>query len=274
MYRSDWHMHTTASYDAKTPVKEIFASAERQGITDLGISDHVNLPSWLHYLQESRALFDAHRRPGFHFGVELTTISGYQEAYDRAHGNLIGYVPPAGVHPVALPLTEEELRSVQVEYVVGAAHWVLSPCESVHDAIADYHRQQMMLAEDPRTDIMGHPWAVTGKWTDSAGNVTRLDDFDLIPRSMLDEYLAALLQYGKCMEINISSFMLGRSFPEKLRRQYMEFVRGAFERGIPITVGTDCHGPVYFDAQAVAEDYLGKVGFKPEDFSIPKFRTY
>ena len=105
MYRSDWHMHTMASYDAKTRIRDILAAAEQQGMTDFGITDHVNIPSWFHYLQESRALFDAHKRPGFHFGVELTTISGYQEEYDRKNGNILGYKDPEGVHPVALPLT-------------------------------------------------------------------------------------------------------------------------------------------------------------------------
>lgn len=273
MYRSDWHMHTMASYDAKTRIRDILAAAEQQGMTDFGMTDHVNIPSWFHYLQESRALFDAHKRPGFHFGVELTTISGYQEEYDRKNGNILGYKNPEGVHPVALPLTEEELRSVQVEYVVGAAHWVLAPCKNIHDVIADFHRQQMMLANDPRVDIVGHPFCITGKYTDDDGNVTCFDDFALVPRHMIEEFFDALLKNGKCMEIN-RCFMNGAAYTEKLRRGYMEFVKEAFDRGIPITYGSDNHGPGYPDAQALVEEYLGKVGFKSENFSMPKFRTY
>lgn len=267
MYRSDWHIHTAASYDAKTTVREILASFERQGMTEVGISDHINSPSWLHYLQESRALFDAHKREGFHFGVELTTISGYQEEYDRKNGNILGYTDPKCVNPVALPLTEEELRSVQVEYVIGAAHWALSPCERVEDTIADFHRQQLWLAADPRVNIVGHPWCMYS-------HTKEFNDISLIPQSMRDEFFAALLENGKCMEINIFSFIASDRFCEKLRRGYMEFVREAFERGVPITVGSDCHGPAYPDSQIVFDDFMSKVGFKAEDFSRPKFRTY
>lgn len=271
MYRSDWHMHTAASYDAKTTVREILESAEKQGVTDFGITDHVNVPSWFHYLQESRALYDAHKKPGFHFGVELTTISGYQEEYDRKNGNTVGYVNPEGVHPVALPLTEEEIRAVQAEYVVGAAHWVLAPCKTVCDAIADFHRQQMMLANDPRVDIVGHPFCISGKYTDDEGNVTAFDDFGLVPREMIEEFFDALLKSGKCMEVN-RCFMVNRT--EEFTRGYMRFVREAFERGIPITYGSDNHGPGYPDNQALVEKCLGEAGFKPEDLSMPKFRTY
>ena len=53
-----------------------------------------------------------------------------------------------------------------------------------------------------------------------------------------------------------------------------KFVKEAFDRGSPITYGSDNHGPGYPDAQALVEEYLGKVGFKSENFSMPKFRTY
>ena len=183
----------------------------------------------------------------------------------------MGYVNPEGVHPVALPLTEEELRSVQVEYVVGAAHWLLAPCKTVHDAIADFHRQQMMLANDPRVDILGHSWSFGGQYTDDDGNVTVFDDFDLVPRWMIEELFAALLKNGKCLEIN-RVMMTGKT--EEFRQQYMRYIREAFKRGIPITYGSDNHGPGYPDFRDIAEKYLGGVGFRPEDLSMPKFRTY
>ena len=40
--------------------------------------------------------------------------------------------------------------------------------------------------------------------------------------------------------------------PEPFRRAYAEFVRGAFEKGVPITFGTDCHGPNYNDRNDIA----------------------
>ena len=86
-YTSDWHIHSVASYDASLHVADLVAQAEKQGMTDYGLTDHVNDPSWIHFLKASRELVLQYARPGFHFGVELTTISGYLEAYVRKHGS-------------------------------------------------------------------------------------------------------------------------------------------------------------------------------------------
>lgn len=274
MYHSDWHIHSLASYDAKLPLEELFSSAQRQGIVEFGISDHVNRPSWLHYLKESRALWESHPQKGFHLGVELTTISGHEEAYDRLHGSMEGYEPPktADPHPVALPLTLEELTECGVEYVIGAAHWSLTPSHLREDIIRDFHRQQLMLAADPRVDIVGHPWWMTMEWQTPEGYKGRFDDFDLIPQWMREEFVEALRAHDKAMEINILSFIQTERFPQKLCRQYMEFARWAFESGVRVTIGSDEHGPLYGDYQRIAEEFLRPVGFQPEDFSAPKFR--
>ena len=87
---------------------------------------------------------------------------------------------------------------------------------------------------------------------------------------MHEELWAAIRENGKMMEANID-FFRGR-YSEEFRRAYAEFVRGAYEYGIPITIGTDCHGPQYNDRNEEVREYLGSVGFRPEDFSVPHFR--
>ena len=75
---SDFHIHSEASYDANIPVKTIVKRTRELNITEFGISDHVNSPSWLHYLEKSKQLFLENKIPGFHLGVELTVISANQ----------------------------------------------------------------------------------------------------------------------------------------------------------------------------------------------------
>ena len=36
--RSDWHIHTEASYDASLPLREILEKAQQMGIEKLGIT--------------------------------------------------------------------------------------------------------------------------------------------------------------------------------------------------------------------------------------------
>ena len=271
-YTSDWHIHSVASYDAHLHVAALVSQAEKQGLTDYGISDHVNVPSWIHFLKASRELFRQYARPGFHLGVELTTISGYLEEYDRRHGSMEGYVRPdlPGPEPVAFPLNAEELDDCGVEYVIGAGHWLLNTPHTLEVIIADMHRQNLFCACSPLVDIVGHPYGIIKTYENKSGKQVPFDDFSLIPQSMHQELWAALKENGKAMEVNLSFFYNVR--PEAFRRAYAEFVRGAFETGVPITIGSDCHTQQYIDRNDLCREYLGAVGFRTEDFSIPHFR--
>jgi histidinol phosphatase-like PHP family hydrolase len=40
--KSDWHIHSEHSYDAKNPLSLIAERAKEQGLTSIGITDHLN----------------------------------------------------------------------------------------------------------------------------------------------------------------------------------------------------------------------------------------
>jgi len=270
---SDWHIHSVASYDSQLHVADLIKQAEKQGLTQFGITDHVNIPSWIHYLKASAELVKQFARPNFHFGIELTTISGYWEQYDRIHGTKDGFEHPGtpGVDPIAFPLTAEELDECGVEYVIGAEHWLLNAPRTQDGVAREMHRQNLFCACSPLVDIVGHPYCMYGTYEDHSGNQVPFHDFSIIPRSMHEELYAALLEHGKAMEINVCFFDDSR--PEAFRRAYAEFARAAFEKGVPVTIGTDCHGPKYDDMNATYEKYLSPLGFRTEDFSAPRFGT-
>ena len=269
---SDWHIHSVASYDAQLHTGKLVERAKELGLVAYGTTDHVNLPSWIHYLRASRELHKQFARPEFHFGVELTTISGYLEAYDRLHGSAEGYAHPGtdGPDPIAFPLTREELEESGVEYVIGAGHWILNAPRTQDGIVKEMHRQHLYCACSPLVDIVGHPYCFYGTYENRQGVQVPFDDFSIVPRSVHEELYAALLENGKRMEINLSFFSDKRT--EKWKHDYAEFARGAFERGIPVTIGSDCHGPDYPDQNERCRKYLGEVGFVTEDFSSPEFR--
>ena len=91
---SDWHIHTVASYDAHLHIKKLCEATAKIGYSEFGVSDHVNLPSWIHYLRASAELVKQSGLKNIHLGIELTTISGYLEQYDRKHGSSEGYAHP------------------------------------------------------------------------------------------------------------------------------------------------------------------------------------
>jgi len=115
------------------------------------------------------------------------------------------------------------------------------------------------MACDERVTILGHPWLC----------MRARADFAAVPMSMHDELAAALLEHGKYAECNVTFFHRDVCC-EKVRHQYAEFLRYLFEKGVPITYGSDCHGRQdqdYPDMRHHAETYLCPAGFKDGDFS-------
>lgn len=272
MIHSDWHIHTSASYDATLPLEQLIADAKAQGLRGFGITDHLNFnnPSFQGDIRNSAENFKRLRDqfPGMRLGVELTPIA--KPLYDHlaSGGTRENWVPPVSSEPYAveLPGTKEELMALGVQYAIGASHWRIDQPEqhlrdSAEAQIREWHRQQMYMACDERVTILGHPWSCNLLW---------YGDFTIIPASMHDELAAALLENGKYAECNCSMFTASDT-SEYFRNQYAEYIRWLFEKGIPITIGTDCHGSSahndYPDRRKIYETYLAKVGFRDGDFT-------
>jgi len=267
--RSDWHIHTQYSYDADLSLSEIAQKAREFGFQKIGITDHANFndEKFLGDLNNSVANVREFQKtyPEVVLGVELTPIEKPEFDYIAKTGTREGYVAPVTGEPYAIELaqTKEELMARGVRYAIGASHWrVDAPgakqCQSDLDStIKEWYRQQLWLACDERVTILGHPWYHgKGLW---------YDDFSVIPHSMNDEIAAALKEHHKYVECNQNMICAARA-SEKFRRQYAEFLRELFERGIPITYGSDSHH-IYTDGYLKAEPYLRAVGFTDGDFS-------
>lgn len=280
-YESDWHIHSEASYDAEIKVPELLALAEKNGIKQLGITDHVNYPFMVKHLERSRDLFLANKRDGFHLGVELTTIPKQQYDFALKHPAdaddrktwLRGFIPsPIGCTKPSLSLSEEELERCGVEYVVAGAHWPFTMIQTRKSVIKDYHAQQMFIAEQKCVDIIAHPWWVyIGRfYKNGVYSGLWYDDFDRVPRSMHEEFAAAVLENGKMVELNTDFFVSG-NYPERFKKQYAEYIAMLHEKGIPITIGSDLHSD-YTAHHEQVKRYTAQYGFNKDTFAVPKFR--
>ena len=76
------------------------------------------------------------------------------------------------------------------------------------------------------------------------------------------------------------SFYYSPQFTEGFRTQYTEYIRMLFERGVPITIGSDSHGDYggvmgrYYNFNSLCERFLRAAGFTAADFARPRMRTY
>lgn len=267
MIHSDWHLHSEYSYDAKNTLEEIGEAAINEGLRFVGVTDHANFndTKFIGDLHASvKGVKEAQKKyPFMVLGVELTPIEKPEFDYIQKNGTREGYIPPESATPydIELAQTKEELMALGVRYAVGAAHWrvdVPNGKSKLHDldaCIKEWYRQQMWLANDSRVTILGHPWY----------NGTKLwyEDFSVIPHSMNEDIMASLKENGKYIECNSHFFY---SASEKFKNQYVEFLREAFEKGIPVTYGSDSHKD-YSDFRSIVERYLAKAGFVDGDIS-------
>ena len=267
--KSDWHIHSEYSYDAKNSLETIGDSAKAQGLVKIGRTDHLNFNDnkfITDLINSVNGVKQAQEKyPFMVLGVELTPIEKPEFDYILTHPDHVGYVAPIQEEPfdIELGMSKENLKKLGVRYAIGASHWRVDkpngrymPIE-LDASIKEWHRQQMWLANDERVTILGHPWY--------HGNGIWYQDFSIIPSSMNDELISELKQNGKFMECN-SHFFRTKGATEKFRKQYAEFLRLAYEKGVKITYGSDAHNS-YSDERIVVEKYLTEVGFREGDFS-------
>lgn len=274
---SDWHIHSRNSCDeAALAVGDLVREAGTKGIGDYGLTDHIHTPYNLPDLANSRLEFDREcASERFHFGVELSCVSQW-EIEQIARGTVSNPVygirtgGPAGC-PLAIGMTEEELKRYGVEFVVAGTHWPMYVPLERASIIRDCHRQNMFLAGHPSVDIVAHPWWWHKHWRDDKGSFTGepwFDDFCCIPKSMHVEFMAAIIENQKKVEINLSAMLLNPAYPERFKRQYLEYIAMLNSSGVSLCIGSDCHDAHYDIDLETAAAMLDSVGITEKDLWI------
>jgi histidinol phosphatase-like PHP family hydrolase len=249
-------------------VADLVADAAARGVVDFGVTDHIHSAYNRPDLVASRAEYDACAPgPRVHFGVEASCVSQWEldeiatGRYDAPTYGLRSGGPAGG--PLALGLTAEDVAVLCIEYVVAGTHWPMYVPMEREAVIRDYHRQNLFLATHPLVTIVAHPWWWMGHWQRADGVYPAepwLDDFGVIPASMHDEFAAAVLAHGKVVEINLEAMLLTPHYPEAFKRQYLDYLAGLKARGVPLSIGSDCHNLRYDIDFPRADAMLASVG--------------
>ena len=251
---------------------EIIEGAAGTGITDLGATDHLhsryNMPD---IAAARRDFLRSAASRNFHFGIEVTCMRQWEldeiatGRYEAPTYGLEDYGPGAG--PVGIALTDEDIETYGIEFVVGGAHWARGIPMERRDIIENFHRQNMFLATHGLVDIVAHPWWWHGHFQGEDGMFRDLpwfDDFNVVPRSFHDEFAAALIERGKAAEVNPATVLNGH-FPQRWREQYLEYLAGLVQRGVKLSVGSDCHSRPYGNRFDEVGPLLERIGVRDED---------
>lgn len=276
---SDWHIHSRNSCDsASLVVADLVREAAEKGVVSFGLTDHLHTTFNLPDIAASRREFDASGPPPhFHFGVEVSCMSQWEldEIATGRHENPVYGLraggPPGA--PLAIGLSEDDTEDFAIAFVVGGTHWPMYVPIEREAVIQDYHRQNMFLATHPLVTIVAHPWWWMGHWQDSDG-VYRTDpwfaDFKtMIPKSMHNEFAAAVKESSKIVEINLEAMLLTRHYTEAFKAHYLDYVAYLQSVGVILAIGSDCHSPHYDIDFETAEAMLARVGIRQEGLWEP-----
>lgn len=257
-------------------VHDLLLEAAAKGIRDFGLTDHIHTPFNLPDLDKSKAEFTAAQPPAHvRFGVEVSCVSTWEldqiakgAAVNPVYG-IRGGGPPGSL--LALGLTAADVKRLGIEYVVGGTHWPMYVALERQTVIRDYHRQNMFLACHPLVDIVAHPWWWMGHWQDADKGYRTdpwFDDFHHIPESLHVEFADAVKRHGKKVEINLAAMLLNPHYPERFKKQYLDYLAGLNARGVALSIGSDCHNRHYDIDFETAARMLDSVGISDEDLWV------
>jgi len=246
----DLHTHTEAD-----PIDQTVAAAAAQGLAALGITDHLNyedkpledVPGNLGALRATQRYLANNSLPlDVYFGVEVHVM-------DRS-----------GLHP----LTDAVIEEFQFDYAIAGLHGLYG-CTDLDRLIGVYHALHLKILQDPRIDVLAHPYKISLGMFEKVG-VAPLEDFGRIPDSQVDEIIQAARQNGKAIEIQAFAFEAHPKNCQTFQEAYrQEFVPRLVEGGVRLVLGSDCHGVVGLGKTRICRDVLTQLNVDPSRIWMP-----
>ena len=223
--RVDLHNHTRLCNHAEGSLEEYIEKAIEQNIDIFGFSDHAPMD------------FDPRYRMGF------SQMKEYEEGVKEVRKKYEGQIDIRLAYEVDyLPgHIDKRVLEADVDYLIGSVHFIdkwgfdnpefIGKYEGADiDAIwQDYFDLVEQMAKEGLFDIVGHLDLI------KVFKYVPKTDVRLIAQKAMD----AIKRAGMSIEINAAGYRkpIGEPYPSR------ELLIMAYERGIPITFGSDAHKP-------------------------------
>jgi histidinol phosphatase-like PHP family hydrolase len=183
----------------------------------------------------------------------------------------IMYGGPAG-GPLQLDITEEDVRQLGIEYLIGGVHKPNYTDQNPEDMIDDFFNQSCFLIRHELIDILAHPWCMLEFWSTwkiVTGEPLNYGAFEKIPQEYWDEMAKLMIENQTLAEINLDFRM-----PENIFHLYMSQLSAWREKGVKFTYGSDLHIAPYREEKIPkVEKILSEYHFTESDFINPQFRN-
>ncbi len=228
----DYHLHTPRCCHAEGAPEEYLAAAELKGLSEIGFADHFPLG-----LLGCTPRVPVTMKPG--------ELDDYMEQIEALKGCPGPVKIKVGIEVDYLPGTEHKLEALLKEYnfdyVIGSIHF-MDDWDFTHPVYADSYRHRNIdnlysayfklvrdLCRSGLFDIIGH--------------IDVIKKFGYRPAGGADHYWSetarVLKETGICLELNTA----GRDAPVEEFYPHRRLLEACFREGVPVTMGSDAHGP-------------------------------
>lgn len=265
--RFDYHMHfEKGDYDVEW-VKGFFEAAARRGLDEIGISEHAHtFPEFEQLYYDDLILDDSFvgvfQREWLKSNKFKHTLQDYFDFMDKLRA--MGYSVKTGIEVCNFQNQEkvnEILKPWNFDYIIGSIHfikgwaydsaeikarWDQVPLQTIYD---DYTTEIEHLCASGLYDVLGHPFNIR--------LFKYLPDFDVTP--YLERAVQAMKKANMCVDINTGTFY---RYPIAEISPYPEFLKLAYEYGLPVITSSDAHQPEDCGAyNAEAIEYAKSIGY-------------
>lgn len=226
----DYHMHTPLCRHATGEPVDYAAQALKVGLTEIGFTDHSPM-----------------RRDDFdNWRMRADQLDEYVEKVRRAQREFPQLIIKLALEVDYLPGHEEWIRELAArhpwDYFIGSVHYVSDSWDvdnpakisewrhrDADEVWAAYFERLTMAAESGLFEIIGH--------ADLPKKFRFYPKRDCAP--LFDRFLRAAAQAGAAIELNTAGLRKDckEIYPSR------QILQMAFERGVPITFGSDAHAP-------------------------------
>lgn len=235
MKKCDLHIHSVNSFDAKSTVDKICATAVERRLYAVAITDHCEAPFIRCGENCEFGSFDRQ------IPQSLADTLAAKEKYESDLKVLCGIELGEPMHDMSC--TEHALAYGDFDFVLASVHNLRGMDDFYYfdfskldtDRILKMYFDELLeTASFPHFDSLAHLTYPLRYIKASTGKVPSLEPY----QDKIDEIFKILIKNNKALEINVSGFFkeLGTSLPDK------EQIRRFYELGGKyITIGTDAH---------------------------------
>lgn len=227
----DFHTHTGFSDDCDIPAEKMLESAFAKGIKTLAVTDHYD---------------PGYPDPAFPFTIDF---EAYQKSLLKAKEEYQGRMEiltglEVGIMDGQFEAANAVINAFPYDFIIGSFHCYRGKDLYTYD-YSDVNGPAMLedfyiwmhdcLKEFDNYDILGH-FSILDRYIGKLYDYTPFED-------VIDEILKLLIQRGKGIEINTSSFKYGTGtwLPrESILKRYRQL------GGEILTFGSDAHDPQYY----------------------------